>query len=125
MEMCYDGALAMPSNYVVMDEEEMTYTQGGWCIENKWWGYNIYLTHKERKLVSDGQLVIGVAAGLTSCGIGAAILTVVGGLISNHDDGHGVRIRMTGLKRNAVMTGVYALTKKQEKNKASKNAILF
>ena len=29
MEMCYDGALVMPSSYVVMDEEEMTYTEGG------------------------------------------------------------------------------------------------
>ena len=125
MEMCYDGALVMPSNYVVMDEEEMTYTQGGWCIENKWWGYNIYLTHKERKMLTDGQSVVGVVAGLASCGIGAAIVTLTSGFIANHDDGHGVRIRMTGLGRNAVMTGVYALTKKQEKNKASKNAILF
>ena len=29
MEMCYDGALVMPSSYVVMDEEEMTYVEGG------------------------------------------------------------------------------------------------
>jgi len=29
MEMCYDGALVMPSNYAVMDEEEMTYVEGG------------------------------------------------------------------------------------------------
>ena len=29
MEMCYDGALVMPSNYVAMDEEEMTYVEGG------------------------------------------------------------------------------------------------
>ena len=27
--MCYDGALVMPSNYVVMNEEEMTYVEGG------------------------------------------------------------------------------------------------
>ena len=30
MEMCYDGALVMPSSYAVMGEEEMTYIQGGW-----------------------------------------------------------------------------------------------
>lgn len=30
MEMCYDGALVMPSNYAVMNEEEMTYVEGGW-----------------------------------------------------------------------------------------------
>ncbi len=29
MEMCYDGALVMPSSYVCMTEEEMTYLEGG------------------------------------------------------------------------------------------------
>lgn len=29
MDMCYDGALVMPSNYAVMSEEEMTYVEGG------------------------------------------------------------------------------------------------
>lgn len=29
MEMCYDGALVMPSNYAVMDEDEMMYVEGG------------------------------------------------------------------------------------------------
>ena len=29
MEMCYDGALVMPSNYAVMDEEEMMYIEAG------------------------------------------------------------------------------------------------
>lgn len=29
MEMCYDGALVMPSSFAVMDEEEMTYVEGG------------------------------------------------------------------------------------------------
>ena len=29
MEMCYDGALVMPSSYALMDEEEMCYTEGG------------------------------------------------------------------------------------------------
>ncbi len=29
MEMCYDGALVMPSSYAVMDTEEMTYVEGG------------------------------------------------------------------------------------------------
>ena len=30
MEICYDGALVMPKNYAVVDEEEMTYVEGGW-----------------------------------------------------------------------------------------------
>ena len=29
MEMTYDGALVMPKNFVAVDEEEMTYTNGG------------------------------------------------------------------------------------------------
>ena len=32
MEMCYDGTLVMPSSYAVMDEEEMTYVEGGKAI---------------------------------------------------------------------------------------------
>lgn len=27
--MCYDGALVMPNNYAVVNEEEMTYVDGG------------------------------------------------------------------------------------------------
>lgn len=34
MEMCYDGALVMPSSYAVMDEDEMTYVEGGFAIPN-------------------------------------------------------------------------------------------
>lgn len=29
MEMCYDGTLVMPINYAVMNEDEMTYVEGG------------------------------------------------------------------------------------------------
>lgn len=29
MEMCYGGALVLPSSYAVMDEDEMTYVEGG------------------------------------------------------------------------------------------------
>ena len=29
MEMCYDGALVMPNNFAVVNEEEMTYVSGG------------------------------------------------------------------------------------------------
>jgi len=31
MEMCYDGALVMPNNCVVMNSEEMTYVEAG-CV---------------------------------------------------------------------------------------------
>lgn len=32
MELCYDGALVLPSSYAVMDEEEMCYTEGGIAV---------------------------------------------------------------------------------------------
>lgn len=29
MDMCYDGTLVMPSSYAMMDEDEMSYVEGG------------------------------------------------------------------------------------------------
>ena len=111
MEMCYDGTLVMPSSYAVMDEEEMTYVEGGWCIENKLWGYNIYLTHKERQLLSAGQTIAGIASGLASFGVGTAILGAFANIVANYDNGYGVKIRMLGpLKIAAVFAGVVPLT---------------
>ena len=43
MEMCYDGALVMPSNYAVMDEDEMIYVEGGRttsCVKTAAQAYN-------------------------------------------------------------------------------------
>ncbi len=34
MEMCYDGALVMPSSYAVMEQEEMIYVEGGYYLNN-------------------------------------------------------------------------------------------
>ncbi len=33
MEMCYNGALVMPSSYAVMNEDEMTYVEGGGKVQ--------------------------------------------------------------------------------------------
>lgn len=35
MDMCYDGALVMPSSYAMMEEEEMCYFSGGgtFCVK--------------------------------------------------------------------------------------------
>ena len=33
MEMCYDGVLIMPSSYAVMNDDEMTYVEGGFYIK--------------------------------------------------------------------------------------------
>ncbi len=66
----------------------------------------------------------GLIAGLASMGAGAAVVAAVATIIWNYDDGYGVRIRMTGpLKINAVLTGVYALSKNQQNGIASKNRV--
>ena len=54
MDMCYDGTLVMPSNCVVMDEEEMTYVEGG--------GTTALLT-----IASAGLLAPAGAAGTAYC----------------------------------------------------------
>lgn len=36
MEMCYDGALVMPSSYAVMSEDEMSYVEGGVTFNRSW-----------------------------------------------------------------------------------------
>ena len=126
MEICYDGTLVMPSSYAVMDEEEMTYVEGGWCIEKKLWGYNIYLTHKERQLLSAGQTIAGIASGLASFGVGTAILGAFANIVANYDNGYGVKIRMLGpLKIAAVFAGVVPLTKSQQKSFAKRNDVIF
>ena len=39
MDMCYDGTLVMPSSYAVMDEDEMSYVEGG--LSTYWTGVAI------------------------------------------------------------------------------------
>lgn len=126
MEMCYDGTLVMPSSYAVMEEEEMTYVEGGWCIENKLWGYNIFLTHKQRQHLTTGQAIAGFASGLVSLGVGTAILGAFVTIVANYDNGYGVKIRMLGpLKIAAVCAGVVPLTKSQQKSFAKRNDVNF
>ena len=34
MDMCYDGTLVLPSSYAMMDEHEMSYTEGGYYMNH-------------------------------------------------------------------------------------------
>ena len=43
MEMCYDGALVMPSSYAVMDNDEMFYVDGGVKRSVNWIAYPVDL----------------------------------------------------------------------------------
>jgi hypothetical protein len=58
MEMCYDGALILPRNYVLMDEEEMTYVEGGFRLKSSTFAFII-------------DTSITVISAL--CGIGSAV----------------------------------------------------
>ena len=54
MELCYEGALVMPSSYAVMNEEEMTYVEGeinktytgnqGWAVAAALIGSGVFLS---------------------------------------------------------------------------------
>ena len=71
MEMCYDGALVMPSSYAVMDKEEMTYLEGG-----KFYGVN--LTAKQCGDVATTLGVLGLSFTVTS--LLAGVIGLIPGL---------------------------------------------
>lgn len=101
MEMCYDGALVMPSNYVAMDEEEMTYVEGGGTIK-----LNFSRDFLRDCLTATLSGVTGIVCGIIGtavggsvgciigCGIGAALGWIIGGSIarSNIKDGATLKI---------------------------------
>ena len=62
MEMCYDGALVMPSGYAVMDEEEMTYVEGGASISRRTFSWGVSIT-------------IGIAVTALTAGLGTFFAT--------------------------------------------------
>lgn len=61
MEMCYNGALVMPSSYAIMDTDEMTYVDGGICISNF-----------AASLIIDG-VVLAIGIGSAALGLKATI----------------------------------------------------
>lgn len=91
MEMCYDGALVMPSSYAVMDEEEMTYLDGGIYFTNRQVQSGVYAFMSacvvnpmivSRALTKFANVVSKVAARVLSW-IGRVFGGVVGGVIGH------------------------------------------
>ena len=115
MEMCYDGKLVMPANCAVISEEEMTYVDGGWAIEPHWWGYYVYLTNTETKLLNICQENIGLPW---------IVEKISTAMTTNKNKGYGVKIKMKGLGASAVCNGATALTSKNYKT-ATKNKIIL
>lgn len=73
MELCYAGALDMPSSFVLMDTEEMTYTEGGGKVGVKI-GENSFII-SILSAVGGTLTVAKATAALTAAG--AAIATAV------------------------------------------------
>ncbi len=67
MEMRYDGALTMPSSYAIMNEEEMTYVEGGKSIS----------TNKIAWAIDVGCALCGIYA--SACGelMGRAVIALI------------------------------------------------
>ena len=61
--MCYDGVLVMPREFAVMDEEEMTYVEGGISSKRKWWGIQVVLSGTEAAAFAFGETAFGFVLG--------------------------------------------------------------
>ena len=68
MDMCYDGALVLPSSYAVMNEEEMTYMEGGIKVSKYSSGklFDTYRVHFTAAECSKIALAYGVISGVAS-----------------------------------------------------------
>lgn len=82
MEMCYDGALVMPSSYAVMSNDEMVYTEGGRV-------YNETGTAKQLKQkasvymaswfsLAGGYTYTAAAAVASAVGVGVGVIAGIG-----------------------------------------------
>ena len=74
MEMCYDGVLAMPSSYALMDEEEMSYVEGGMSLKEalQWVGVAVL-----GGIVYDVLKIAAIKVGAWAALNAAAVITVV------------------------------------------------
>lgn len=77
MDMSYNGALEMPSSYAKMDEEEMSYTEGGGTI-----GFRFNASTVEFLCTSGaGVASAAITAAMGSTGIGAVVAAAVGPIV--------------------------------------------
>ncbi len=86
MEMCYEGTLVMPSNYVVMDSEEMSYVDGGFYISNsliKSMVITSCLNPVGATLVGLGIYKLVSYIALSGAKLGAKIGGIVGGVVGS------------------------------------------
>lgn len=86
MEMCYNGAFIMPANYVVVNEDEMTYIDAGWNIQfrpTKRWGVYSGVDVILTATVSDCAWIVAAgAAFIATVGALGLAIPVIGPIIS-------------------------------------------
>jgi len=86
MVMTYNEALVMPSNYAVMDEEEMTYVEGGAKPSVMWYGVYWQLSNAQVnricKACNLGAGAAGVLSTLSAMGVVTAIGSTPAALVS-------------------------------------------
>lgn len=73
MDMCYDGTLVMPSSYAVMEDDEMSYVEGG----------KAYSVSAVAKVINTATTVLTAVAGI-GLGVGSILWFVknsVNGLV--------------------------------------------
>ena len=90
MDMCYEGALVMPSNYAVMDEEEMTYVEGG--AKKLVASYTAEQCNRMAAVaciaggivtaVAGVAMVVSAVATMLTCGATAAITAICAGIMA-------------------------------------------
>lgn len=69
MEMCYEGTMSLPSSYVTMNEEEMTYVEGG--IDKTYSGKSGWAA--AAALIGAGSFLARMAGGVSAVIIKAAL----------------------------------------------------
>ena len=116
MEMCYNGALVMPSNCVVVESNEMEYINGGWSatVTGSLNSIRNRLTGAIAACIAGNAVSIGLGlAGEVLCKIAA---TVSGAWFTNvlakastaHNTVEGL-IRKYGKNRRGKMTSTWAV----------------
>jgi hypothetical protein len=99
MEMCYDGALVMPSSYAVMNEEEMSYVEGGFVCKSSTFA----------KAIDISVTVILAVAGIWSAG------SLIGEILRRNSKGAIMVLTKTALKyagvslASSILTGIYSI----------------
>ncbi|RDY33213.1 hypothetical protein [Lachnotalea glycerini] len=92
MEMTYDGALVMPSGCAMMNEEEMTYVEGGGTI-------TVTASKETVKAIAEGSVSVTALAisGLLGVGVLASLIsTKVAPIIYKHI------LKICGVKYQAI-----------------------